>query len=64
MGLATCHDCGSRFDRDAMHLIKASTLSGRALICDPCHVAEVERLREFNLSIRKKRAEIEGACDR
>lgn len=55
MSLATCHDCGDRFDRDVMHLIKASTLSGRALQCDACHVAEVKRLREFNLSIHKRR---------
>lgn len=52
---ATCHDCRGRFDREGMHIIKASTLSGRALICDPCHVAEVARIREINRKIREDR---------
>lgn len=51
--MSTCYDCKERFARDSMHLIKAPTLSGRALICDPCHRAEVARIREFNLSIHK-----------
>lgn len=48
-GMATCYDCRERFNRDVMHLIKAPTLNGRALICEPCHVAEVARIRAFNL---------------
>ena len=55
MSDATCYYCKHQFDRDAMHLIKAPTLSGRALICDPCDEAEVERITAFNLSLRAKR---------
>ena len=51
---STCFDCRERFSPDAMHLIKAHALSGRALICDQCHRAEVERIREFNQSIHSK----------
>lgn len=58
---STCHDCRTRCDRDDMHVIKASTLSGRALICDPCHIAEVTRIRDFNRSLR---AEGDGRADR
>lgn len=49
----TCFDCKQRFDRDSMHLIKAPTLNGRALICDDCHQSEVASIREFNRSIAR-----------
>lgn len=54
MTISTCYDCSERVDRESMHLIKASTLSGRALICDRCHIAEVDRVTAVNLSIQAK----------
>ena len=48
--MCKCYDCGDLAEKDEMHLIKASNLSGRALICGPCHAAEVARIRQFNVS--------------
>lgn len=53
---AKCHDCKQLFALGEMHLIKANNLSGRAYLCDPCHVAEVESIRTFNISLHKDRA--------
>ena len=55
--MSTCYDCKTKHDADEMHLIKAPTLNGRALICDPCHVAEVAQVTEINRSNHAKREE-------
>lgn len=57
--MSTCFDCHNRFTPDSMHLIKAPTMNGRALICDQCHLDEVERIREFNRSIHSERGKHE-----
>ena len=49
--MSTCFDCKQKFPADSLHLIKAPTLNGRAWQCEPCHIAEVKRIREFNRSI-------------
>lgn len=52
--MSTCHDCKGRFDADSMVLIKTSSLSGRALICEECHQAEVAKIRAINIEIQRE----------